>query len=466
MAQWLEWFRRSALSAFLRWCVVALLVGLCAGGVGALFGVCLRWTEHTRGLAPWLLYLLPAGGLLITLLYQRFGARTERGTNMILAAVRSREEIPPATTPLIFVSTCVTHLLGGSAGREGAALQIGGGIAHLLGRRLHMDETDLHVLVMSGMAAAFSALFGTPATAVVFALEITTIGAMHYAAIVPCTLASLTGALLAHLFGLEAAHFSVALPAVTPLLLVQALLLGIAAAGISILFVVVLHRTGHLLQRWLPNAYLRAAAGGAAVVLLTLLVGARDYNGTGAAVIASAISGQAHWYDAPLKLLFTAITLGAGYRGGEIVPSFFVGATAGCVLGGLIGLAPACAAALGLIAVFCGVTNCPIASVLLGVELFGADGLLLYLIVCAVSYMLSGYGGLYSAQRILYSKTRDEYREAAPEAAPDAQETPGGRVTPPPAVGVRFFHVPADLIQWPLRGVLLCPARRRRTKNA
>lgn len=402
-----EHARQSAGYAFLRWCLIALPVGLLAGGVGALFGVCLSWVEQCRNAVPWLLYLLPAGGLLIAWLYRRFGKEAERGTNLILSAVRSREAIPPATAPLIFLSTCITHLLGGS-------------MAYLLGKPLRLDETDRHVLVMSGMGAAFSALFGTPVAAAVFALEVTTVGTMHYAAIVPCTLASLIGALLARLCGLTPTQFAVAMPAATPLLLGQALLLAIFAACISIVFVFVLHGSGSLFRRYFPNVYVRAMVGGAAVILLTLIAGTRDYNGAGGTIIAAAMTGQAHWYDAPCKLLFTAVTLGSGFRGGEIVPTFFVGATAGCVLGGLLGIDPACAAALGLIAVFCGVTNCPIASLLLGVELFGGDGLPLYLIVCAVSYMLSGYGGLYVAQRFLFSKTRDEYRHTAE----DEGETP------------------------------------------
>lgn len=157
-----EHARQSAGYAFLRWCLIALPVGLLAGGVGALFGVCLSWVEQCRNAVPWLLYLLPAGGLLIAWLYRRFGKEAERGTNLILSAVRSRESIPPVTAPLIFLSTCVTHLLGGSAGREGAALQLGGSLAYLLGKPFHLDEADRHVLVMSGMSAAFSALFGTP----------------------------------------------------------------------------------------------------------------------------------------------------------------------------------------------------------------------------------------------------------------------------------------------------------------
>lgn len=413
-----EHARQSAGYAFLRWCLIALPVGLLAGGVGALFGVCLSWVEQCRNAVPWLLYLLPAGGLLIAWLYRRFGKEAGRGTNLILSAVRSRESIPPVTAPLIFLSTCVTHLLGGSAGREGAALQLGGSLAYLLGKPFHLDETDRHVLVMSGMSAAFSALFGTPVAAAVFALEVTTVGTMHYAAIVPCTLASLIGALLARLCGLSPTQFAVTMPAVTPLLLGQALLLAAIAACISILFVFVLHGSGSLFRRFFPNVYVRAMVGGAAVILLTLIAGTRDYNGAGGTIIAAAIAGQAHWYDAPCKLLFTAVTLGSGFRGGEIVPSFFVGATAGCALGGLLGIDPACAAALGLLAVFCGVTNCPLASLLLGVELFGGEGLPLYLIVCAVSYMLSGYGGLYIAQRFLFSKTRDECRHTDEDEAP------------------------------------------------
>ena len=395
---------------FAKWVAISLIVGLCAGLVGVLFHLVLEWCTVTREGYPWLLWLLPLGGVVIAALYKYIGKDQDRGTNMVLAAVRSPQEVTAVTGPLIFLSTALTHLLGGSAGREGAALQLGGCIASQLGKVFRLDEKDAHVIVMCGTSAAFAALFGTPATAAIFALEVVSVGLMYYSAIVPCTLAALTGAWLAGQFSIPPTSFSLsAVPAIGPLSLLQIALLGLLCAWVSNLFCFAMHRATSLAKRWLPNALVRAAVGGALIILLTLLAGSRDYNGAGMEVIARAIGGQAVPWAFLLKILFTAVTLGFGFKGGEIVPVFFTGATFGCAAGALLGLDPGFAAALGLIAVFCGVTNCPVTSVILGVELFGAQGLLCFTACCAVSYMLSGYGGLYGEQKIVYSKLKAEF---------------------------------------------------------
>lgn len=398
------------LLAFLKWMMLALVCGLVIGLAGTAFHFCLDFAQRARQTYPWLIWLLPLGGVLITALYRWGGIQNDRGTNFVLIAVRANEKLSFKTAPLIFVSTFFTHLLGGSAGREGAALQLGGSLAAKLGRLLHLDEKDARILTMCGMSAAFSALFGTPVTSAIFSMEVISVGVMYYSAIVPCVVAAIVGNQVAALFGVQPVSFALAgVPELSAPGLARVILLGVLCAVLSILFCVCMHQSAALYKRLIPNKFLCAAVGGLLVALLTLAVGSRDYNGAGMEVIARAVAGQARPEAFALKLLFTALTLGAGFKGGEIVPAFFTGATFGNVMGKLLGLSPSFGAGLGLVALFCGVTNCPISSLMLSVELFGARGFPFFALVVAVSFMLSGYYGLYSEQKIIYSKFKPEF---------------------------------------------------------
>ena len=394
--------------AMLKWLVIGGLVGGVGGVVGALFHLGVSYATEVRLAHPWVLYLLPAGGLVIAGLY-KLCKLEGKGTNAVIESVHFGKEVPVLLVPLIFVSTVITHLCGGSAGREGAALQIGGGIGYRTGRLLHLGEKDLPLATLCGMSGVFSALFGTPLTATVFALEVISVGVLYYAGLVPCITAAMMGYLVSLWMGVPPTRFTVVVPALDGWTLLLVVVLAILCALVSILFCRGLHVTEHLAERLVNNSYLRAAAGGAVIIALTLLLGTTDYNGAGMDVISRALTGEASGWAWLLKLLFTAVTIGCGFKGGEVVPSFFVGATFGCAAGALLGLPPGFAAAIGLVAVFCGAVNCPIASVVLSVELFGADAMLYFAIACAISYVLSGYCGLYSSQTILYSKLRAEF---------------------------------------------------------
>lgn len=390
---------------FLKWLLFACVIGTVVGGVAVSFYYCLRWVTEMRELHGWLIYLLPLGGVLIVLLYRIAGMKNDKGTNFVLIAVREDEPMALRTSVLVYVSTLITHLLGGSAGREGAILQIGGSISSFIGRRVHLDEKDERVITMCGMSAAFAALFGTPLTAAVFAMEMISVGVMYYAAIVPCVLASLIGVYLAKLCAVVPTAFVIAgIPEISLFLILKVVALGILCAFLSVAFCRLMHLSPKLYKRFLPNPYIRAAVGGVIIIALTLLVGSRDYNGAGGDVISAAVSGTARPEAFALKIIFTMVTLGAGFKGGEIVPVFFTGATFGCVVAPLLGLGSSFGAAIGLVAVFCGVTNCPMTSILLAMELFGAKQMPLFALACAVSYMLSGYYSLYTEQKIVYSK--------------------------------------------------------------
>lgn len=395
---------------FFTWVLISLLAGAGIGAAGTAFYFALNAATAFRVQNGWMVWFLPAAGVLIVFLYRAAGIKNPQGTDLVLTAVRSPEPVPFAMAPLIFVSTLLTHLAGGSAGREGAALQIGGSLGFQLGKRLRLDEKELHVMVLCGMSAAFSALFGTPVTAAVFAMEVVSVGVMYYAALVPCAVAALTAAAVARRFGAAPAAFAVrGVPGTQALPFFSVGVLALLCAGVSVLFCVSLQSAGRLYRKYLKNPYARAAAGGALVLLLMLLCGSRDYLGAGMDVIRASLNGTTRPEAFLLKILFTAVTLGAGFKGGEIVPSFFIGASFGCLAGGFLGLDPSFAAAVGLVSVFCGVTNCPLTALVLSVELFGGRGTAFFLLACAVSYMLSGYGGLYGKQRILYSKFRPEW---------------------------------------------------------
>lgn len=395
---------------FLRWILFAVVIGFVVGPISVCFVVGITKVTALREANPWLLYLLPPAGVAIVWLYRICRYPGGGNTNFVLTAVRENEPMPLRAAPLIFVTTILTHLVGGSAGREGAALQLGGSISGYIGKKMHLDDKDARVITMCGMSAAFSAMFGTPLTAAVFSMEVVSVGVMYYVALVPCVVASVLSAWTASMLGVAPTHFILsAVPATTPLSMLQTAGLGVLFAFLSLLFCRVMHWAPKLYQKYLTNPYVRAAVGGALVIVLTLLCGTRDYNGAGGPVIALAISGSAAPFAFLLKMLFTAVTLGAGFKGGEIVPVFFVGATFGCVAAPLLGLPAAFGAALGLVSVFCGVTNSPLTSLLLTAELFGGAGLPLFAISLAVSFMLSGYSGLYSEQKIVYSKFKAQF---------------------------------------------------------
>lgn len=393
--------------SFVKWLVLSALVGLAGGLVGSIFHLSIDYVTDLRGKQGWLIFCLPLAALAITGLYRIFRKSGKLDTNRVLEAVRGDEKVPFIMTPLIFISTVLTHLVGGSAGREGAALQLGGSIGYRLGRWFRLSAEDLRMLVMSGMSAVFAALFGTPITALFFVIEVTDVGLMSYAALFPCMISAMTASRLALGFGLHPVRFALsAVPAFDASIALKVGILALLCVVVSILFCQTIHFCEQLFARWMKNGYVRSAVGGVVLVLLTCLLRTTDYNGAGMDVISRAIVGEAHAEAFLLKILFTAITLAAGFKGGEIVPTFFIGATFGCVAGGLLGLPAGFAAAVGFVALFCAVVNCPVASVILSIEVFGAEGLLLFALACSISYLMSGNFGLYHSQRIVFSKLR------------------------------------------------------------
>ena len=401
---------KAALRVALQWLLLAVPTGLVCGAVGTAFHLSVEYVTELRAAQSWLLLCLPLAGLAIVALYKV--TRCEGvGTNNVIRAVQSGEPVSLLLVPAIFLGTVLTHLCGGSAGREGAALQMGGSIGWNVGKLLHLSDYARRTATISGMAAFFSALFGTPLTAALFAMMVEDVGLTFTSAFVPAFTSALIAYGVSVACGIVPTSFAIqAVPALGLTSAIQAAALGILCALVSRLFCRMLHTLEHQLPRRMPNPWLRAALGGVAVVAFSYLFGAGRYNGAGMGVITAAVEqGTALPWDFACKIFLTALTLAVGFKGGEVVPSFFIGATFGCVAGPLLGLPAGFAAAIGLISVFCGATNALIPSILLGFELFHGQGLELIALGCGVCYMLSGHHGLYSSQTFVTNKLRPEY---------------------------------------------------------
>lgn len=395
----------------IKWTVISVVIGLLVGIIGSVFGhgVILAtrlWQEH-----HWTVFLMPVAGIIIVWLYHIGHEDKNKGTDLILESVSSQETIPVVTAPLIFVSSILSHMVSASAGREGAALQLGGALGNLMGKIIRLDEKDRKVAIMCGMSACFSALFGTPLAAGVFSMEVVSIGTMYYAALIPCLFSSFIGSAVAGKFGMEAEHYDVGLvPGFDLQGAALTVALGILCAVIGILLCMAMHKSCSLYRTYFPNPYWRIVAGSGIYIVMTLIFKDRLYNGGGLHLIEKCFEGEAvPYYAFFMKILFTAVALGAGFKGGEIVPTLCVGATFGYTVAALFGISPGLCAAVGMVCLFVSVTNCPVSTMFLAFELFGFEAMPYFVIGIAISFTLSGYYGLYHSQKFIYSKIRTEY---------------------------------------------------------
>lgn len=390
---------------FIKWTLLSLLIGTIGGGIGSIFvlgveKVNIIWQNH-----KWLVYFLPIIGISITFIYHKFNFKNPKGTNRIFEKIRSDGELSISVAPVIFASTILTHIGGGSAGREGAAVQIGGSLGSGIAKRLSLDDKDTSILVITGVTAVFTALFGTPATAIFFALEVTSVGTMYYAGLFPCFIAAVTAASVGKICNIHYMDF--AYIKILPFDIFTSLkvaAVGVVSAVVSIVIVTTFSKVKTFSKKIIGNDFKRIAVGGAILIALTFIFSSGRYNGSGEKILYDAFNGEGFYYDGILKLIFTAITLGFGFKGGEIIPTFIIGATSGAIAGEMLALPVDMSAALGMIGVFCGAVNCPVASLILAMELFGGQGILYFLCICTFSYVFSGYYSLYSSQKIVYSK--------------------------------------------------------------
>ena len=391
---------------FFNWSFLASIIGIVGGLLGAVFHHVLHFVTHVRGEHTWLIFLLPVGGLLTVAIYRLFHMQANKGTNEIIEATLDGHPVSPMVAPSIFLATSITHLFGGSAGREGAALQLGGSMASALAKWFDLKEDNRKVLVMAGMSAVFAGLFGTPLTAALFCMEFESVGTMLSPALLPCFLAAFIASRVSGLLGVHAETYILTEAfQLTRMNCWQYLILAVLVSLLGIAMCWVFHQAEHFAAHHLPNPFIRIAVGGVIVTAMTLLVGDHRFNGAGMDLALKAVGGEADWYSFLLKMLFTAVTLSAGFKGGEIVPTFSIAATFGCVLGGLLGLDAGMAAALGLVGLFCCATNSPFASIMLSIEMFGGTNLYLFAFISVICFVLSGNSSLYSSQIIQYSKT-------------------------------------------------------------
>lgn len=411
------------LSYLFKWTCLALPVSITVGSLVALFLWLLEKAIHLRFANPWVLFLLPLAGMLIYFLYKVSGKNAEGGNNLIMDEVHEPGGgVPFRMAPLVLLTTVITHLFGGSAGREGTAVQIGGSLAQFFAKRLKLSPEDVKTLLMTGIAAGFGAVFGTPITGAIFALEVLALGRIKHDALMPCFIASVLADAVCSAWGIHHTHYRINFRESGEvfmtyfrfdfMLLIKAIVAGMAFGLAGYLFAEISHTIKNYSNRWIKTKWLIPAVGGLVVIAFTYLLGTQDYLSLGVtnpdpqavSIMSCFQEGGATSFSWLWKLLFTAITLGTGFKGGEVTPLFFIGAALGNTIATLTGAPVDLMAGLGFIAVFAGATNTPIACTIMGVELFGADNVLYYAVACFTAYYFSGHSGIYHAQRIGVSK--------------------------------------------------------------
>ncbi len=397
----------------LRWLLLAPVAGVLAGSASALLLVSLEWATRTRDQHRWIIACLPIAGLFVGWLYHWIGRSVEAGSNLVLDEIHdARNTIPLRMTPLILIGTFVTHLFGGSAGREGTAIQTGASLADQIARRLRLQPHIRRILLMAGMSAGFGSVFGTPLAGAIFGIEVLTVGSLSYEAIVPCFLASFAGDLTTRAWGIHHTTYQMALaPSPNAGRLALAALAGVAFGLAGRLFGAATHAVAHFFRghvRWPP---LRPLIGGCIVAAIVFLTGTTKYIGLGLPTITGSFTEPQPTYAWAAKLALTAITLGAGFKGGEVTPLFFVGATLGNALSRVLPLPVSLLAGMGFASVFAGAANTPLASTLLAIELFGGGAGGYAGIACVFSYVVSGHSGIYRAQRVGHRKHSEGARD-------------------------------------------------------
>lgn len=404
--------RREYLVALMQWLSLGIVIGVLCGAASAVFLIALHHATEFRIGHEWLVYLLPVAGLGIGWLYERFGQSIKGGNNLVIDTIHDEgPKIPVRMAPMVLVGTVLTHLFGGSAGREGTAVQMGASLADGVAHGFRVAKPMRRQLIAAGVAGGFGSVFGTPMAGCVFGLEFIVLGHLEYAALVPALVASLVGDLVAqqllHLGGVEHATYAAApLVALTPLVLLKWLAFAAAVALTATAFIELTHFLKRFSEARLRRLPIRLCAGGATVVLLWVVAGSSDYLGLGVPVIQRFfLDPEQPWYAFALKLIFTAITLGAGFLGGEVTPLFFIGAGLGSLLARLLGLPLELGAGVGMAAMFAAASNTPLALSIMAVELLGANALPHVAIVCVVAYLLTGHRSIYPAQRLLTAKS-------------------------------------------------------------
>lgn len=388
-----------------RYTAIIILIGLLMGLTSAAFLKTLELVTQWREQHAWLFWLIPAVGVLTALSYTKFGKGAHRGNNLIIDSVHENRDVPFRMTFLTFIFTSLTHLVGGSAGREGTAVQIGGALGHRLGKLIQKDHREQRILVMSGISAGFDSVFGTPLAGAFFGLEMTYIGKLNYEALLPCFLASFVADAITTALGIRhASHAILSVPALTPYTLSITLLAALLFGLVGKYFAVSVHALKQFYAQKIQHEVIRVLIASSFVLVAMIFWGGQAYAGLSTWMIDAGFAGKATLVDPVAKFVLTVLTLGAGFQGGEATPLFDIGASLGSVIGQLSHIEPSLLAALGLIAVFGSAANTPITTIILGIELFGVEAVPYYVIAALVSYYLTGHQGIYSAQKVVTHK--------------------------------------------------------------
>lgn len=386
----------------LKWTLICLVLGAIVGSVNAFFLFSLDWATSWRESHLWIIALLPIGGFIIGLSYHLYGSSVVKGNNLLIEELHSPKKIIPfRMAPLVLFGTIVTHLFGGSAGREGTAVQIGGAIADRFTKLLNLSKRDRQVILIAGISAGFASVFGTPLAGGIFALEVLILGRIRLDSIIPSFTAAIFANYFCEIWGITHTQYVIStVPDMTPVNLLWSLLAGIIFGLVAMLFSKSTHLWGNLFKKNIKYPPLRPVIGGVVLAIAIFSMGTTKYIGLGIPTIVDAFDVNLNSYDFLLKLLFTSFTLGAGFKGGEVTPLFFIGATLGNVLIWFIPLPMGLLAGMGFVAVFAGATNTPIACTVMGIELFGIEAGVFIALACSASYLFSGHSGVYSSQII------------------------------------------------------------------
>lgn len=387
----------------LYWLIASIIIGVISGLASTLIFNCFDLATRVRTAYPWLIYFLPFIGLAIGLLFYRYGTPIEKGTHLLLNEIHEpRSFIPKRMSPLIFFTAILTQFFGGSAGREAPAVQLSGALADHIAQIMKIPRSNRKIFLIASIGSGFSAIFGLPLAGAMYGLEITALGALRYSAVFPCFVSAVVASSIPEWFGIFHPHIFykiTQIPVINLVVILNLIIAGLIFGLAARFFIYSIHFIGNLFGRFIPHMPFRPMVGGVVILLLTLLVGNQHYNGLGVSTIIASFQQPLPLYDFLNKTLFTAVTLGSGFKGGEITPLFFVGTTLGNALGQFLPLPISLLAGLGLVSIFSGASKAPLTSIMLAIELFGTSITVYALITCLLAYLFSGNCGLYRVQK-------------------------------------------------------------------